>query len=131
MSGRTHIRARTRPITVSGRVSTSLVNDTTSSSFLTEQKIGYTGVGSIEDCYAGIKSGTFEAVVFDAPVLAYHISQGGSDAALVGTVFQTEDYGIAFRNGSELRKQTDEALLKLREDGDYEMIKQKWFGPDA
>ena len=107
------------------------VNDTTSSSFLTEHKIAYLGVGSIDDCYAGIKSGAFEAVVFDAPVLAFHISQGGSDAALVGTVFQTEDYGIAFRNGSDLRKQADEALLKLREDGDYEMIKQKWFGPDA
>ena len=45
-----------------------------------------------------------------------------------GTVFQHEDYGIAFRIGSELRKQADEALLKMRVDGDYSMIKQKWFG---
>ena len=52
-------------------------------------------------------------------------------AALVGTVFQNEDYGIAFHNGSELRKQADAALLKMREDGDYDLIKQKWFGPQA
>lgn len=50
---------------------------------------------------------------------------------MVGTVFENEDYGIVFRNGSVLRKQADGALLQLREDGDYEMIKQKWFGPDS
>ena len=27
--------------------------------------------------------------------------------------------------------QADEALLRLREDDDYDMIKQKWFGPEA
>ena len=47
---------------------------------------------------------------------------------MVGTVFQNADYGIAFRNSSELRKQADEALLKMREDGDYELIRDKWFG---
>ena len=36
--------------------------------------------------------------------------------------------GIAFRLGSDLRKQADEALLKMRADGDYDLIKQKWFG---
>jgi ABC-type amino acid transport substrate-binding protein len=47
---------------------------------------------------------------------------------LAGPIFQTEDYGIAFPNGSELRKQADSALLSMREDGTYELIKQKWFG---
>ena len=108
------------------------VDKTTSANFLQAQNITFTGVPAIADCYAGLKQGKFEAVVFDAPVLAYYVSQdGASDAALVGTVFQNEDYGIAFHNGSELRKQADEALLKLREDGDYDMIKQKWFGPEV
>ena len=105
------------------------VADTTSASFLTEQGIGFTGVGAIKDCYTGIKNSAFDAVVFDAPVLAYYVAHdGASDAVLVGTVFQNEDYGIAFRNGSDLRKQADEALLRMREDGDYDMIKEKWFG---
>ena len=56
---------------------------------------------------------------------------GAGDATLVGTVFQNNDYGIAFHNGSDLRKQADEALLKMREDGDYDMIKEKWFGTES
>lgn len=106
------------------------VGATTSAAYLTDQSIGFTGVGTIKDCYAAMKAGKFDAVVFDAPVLAYYVANdGSSDGVLVGTVFQSEDYGIAFRNGSDLRKQADEALLKMREDGDYATIKQKWFGP--
>lgn len=105
------------------------VDKTTSAAFLIEQGIGFTGLGAIRDCYAGLKAGDFDAVLFDAPVLAYHVAhQGAGDAALVGTVFRNADYGIAFRNGSELRKQADEALLKMRENGDYDLIRDKWFG---
>ena len=108
------------------------VDATTSAAYLTDQGIGFTGVGAIKDCYAGLKAGTVDAVVFDAPVLAYFVANdGASDAVLVGTVFENEDYGIAFRNDSDLRKQADEALLKMREDGDYALIKQKWFGPPS
>ena len=48
-------------------------------------------------------------------------------ANTAGTVFQNEDYGIAFRPG-EKRKKVDEALLSIREDGTYDLIKSKWFG---
>lgn len=105
------------------------VDKTTSTSFLQDEGIGFTGVPAIKECYAKLKGGEFDAVVFDAPVLAYYVAHEGSDAAeLVGTVFMNEDYGIAFRLGSDLRKQADEALLKMRADGDYDLIKQKWFG---
>jgi polar amino acid transport system substrate-binding protein len=68
-------------------------------------------------------------VVFDAPVLQYHVAnEGVGSMNLAGPIFQTEDYGIAFRNGSDLRKQADSALLSMREDGTYDLIKQKWFG---
>lgn len=105
------------------------VENTTSAAFLNEQGIGFTGVPTIDACYSGLKDDIYEAVVFDAPVLQFYVAnEGAGSAALVGTVFQGEDYGIAFRNGSELRKQADSALLLMREDGDYDLIKQKWFG---
>ena len=108
------------------------VDRTTSAAFLTEQGIGFSGVGTIDECYAGLKKNAFDAVVFDAPILAYYTNHDGAGlATLVGTVFQNTDYGIAFRNGSDLRKQADEALLKMREDGDYDLIKEKWFGSDG
>ena len=105
------------------------VDKTNPASFLTTLGIGFTGVATIDRCYAGIKDNMFDAVVFDAPVLAYHIANDGSDdAVLVGTIFENEDYGIVFPIGSDLRKQADAALLKIREDGDYDLIRTKWFG---
>lgn len=50
---------------------------------------------------------------------------------VVGQVFDKEDYGAAFRRGSELRRQFDETLLGMREDGTFDEIKQKWFGVDG
>lgn len=108
------------------------VAKTTSASYLTELGVPFDGVPAIADCYTGLREGTFEAVVYDAPVLRYYVAQDGAGSAdIAGPVFQHEDYGIAFRNGSELRKQLDAALLSMREDGEYTLIKRKWFGDTA
>jgi polar amino acid transport system substrate-binding protein len=45
-----------------------------------------------------------------------------------GPIFQPQDYGFAFRNGSDLRKQVDATLLTLREDGTYDRLSNTWFG---
>jgi polar amino acid transport system substrate-binding protein len=46
---------------------------------------------------------------------------------LVGLPFRKEDYGIVFLAGSPLRKQVNNALLAMREDGSYQQIYDKWF----
>lgn len=105
---------------------------TTSSAALDRYGVTYDGVTSIDDCYKGLKEDKYEAVVYDAPVLSYYASQVAPGTVdLVGAVLQPEDYGIAFLNESPLREDTDEALLKMREDGTYSQIKQKWFGTEA
>lgn len=87
------------------------------------------GLGSIGDCYAELKKGNLDAVVFDSPVLRFYVAhEGAGIGKLVGTVFEAEDYGVAFPNRSELRKSFDQGLLAVREDGTYDLIKQKWFG---
>ena len=108
------------------------VAKTTSATYLSTLGIKADDVPTIEQCYTGIVDRSFDAVVFDAPVLRYHVANDGAGLMeLAGPIFQTEDYGIAFPNGSELRKQADSALLSMREDGTYELIKQKWFGVGA
>ncbi len=105
------------------------VTNTTSAAYLRSAGIEATGAPGITDCYAGLKDGAFDATVFDAPVLRYYAAQDGAGKVqMVGTIFQSEDYGIVFRNGSDLRKQVDDALLSMREDGTYDLIKGKWFG---
>ena len=108
-----------------------VVSNTTSSFALDDIGVPYIGVPSNTDCYTGLKDGTFEAIVDDAPLLRYWISHEGAGVAdLAGPVFHHEDYGIAFPLGSDLRKQADDALLSIRENGDFDLIKQKWLGSD-
>jgi len=105
------------------------VANTTSAAALTGLKVVFDGATSIDDCYKGLKDGKYQAVVYDAPVLSYYVTQEGrGSAVLAGAVFEPQGYGIVFRNNNELREEVDRALLAMREDGDHAMIKQKWFG---
>ena len=71
-------------------------------------------------------------MVFDAPVLRYYVAHRGEGVAVMaGPVFQEEDQGFVFNVNSALRKPTNQALFRMREDGTYNLIKEKWFGDDA
>jgi polar amino acid transport system substrate-binding protein len=64
-------------------------------------------------------------------VLNYYVAHDGADVAqLAGSVFQAEDYGLAFVQGSPLRQAVDESLLAMRQDGVYDQIRSKYFGDD-
>ena len=105
------------------------VANTTSPPALDRLGVRYIGLDKIADCYAGLKNGDFDAVVYDAPVLDYYVNHEGTGvAAMAGPIFKDEDYGIAFPIGSKLKEDADEALLSMKEDGSYDLLKQKWFG---
>ena len=70
-----------------------------------------------------------DAVVFDAPILAYYVNnEGYNSAQLVGPVFLRENYGIILPPNSPLAEEINQSLLRLREDGTYGEIYRKWFG---
>ena len=105
------------------------VANTTSPPALERLGVRFTGAPRIEDCYAGLKDGAFDAVVYDAPVLDHFVNHSGAGiAAIAGPVFKDEDYGIVFPIGSRLKEEADEALLSMQENGQYDLLKQKWFG---
>jgi polar amino acid transport system substrate-binding protein len=105
------------------------VADTTSAAYLNKLGAPFTGVAQIQDCYGGLEKGDFQAVVYDAPVLQYYVTHGGAGvAAIAGPVFKDEDYGLVFPAGSQLREEAGSALLSMQEDGQYELLKKKWFG---
>ncbi|HPX37250.1 MAG TPA: transporter substrate-binding domain-containing protein [Mycobacterium sp.] len=105
------------------------VANTTSAPALTKLGVDFTAVPKIDDCFAGFEKKDFETVVYDAPVLQYYVAHRGAGiAAVAGPVFKDEDYGVAFPIGSDLRRQFDDALLAVQEDGEFDRLKQKWFG---
>jgi len=100
----------------------------TAAAYLREAKAQVHEVARIDEAYVALLNKDVDAVVFDAPVLLYYVAtEGKGKAHMVGTPFRKEDYGIVFQPNNPLRKQVNNALLALREDGTYQQIYDKWF----
>jgi polar amino acid transport system substrate-binding protein len=103
----------------------------TSSRFLTAQSINHQTYEVLDDLFAAIEQGELEAIVHDAPILAYYAkTKGQGKFRTSGRVFSPEKYGVLFPQGSDAREKFDQGLLKLRETGQYNKILTKWFGSD-
>ena len=86
-------------------------------------------VAQIQDAYQALNNKTVDAVVFDSPVLLYYAAnEGKGRVTTVGSPFRKEDYGILFPRDTALRSEVNVALLKVREDGTYQRLFDKWFG---
>lgn len=103
----------------------------TASGWLKDNGIKPVETQTIDAALADLEAGKLDAVVFDSPVLQYYANHAGRGRVqVVGTIFRKESYGIAFPNGSTLRTPVSAALLKLRENGTYDLLYEKWFGSD-
>lgn len=101
----------------------------TAAAFLGARDLNYRGFASLDPLIAAFEAGELDAVVFDAPILAYYVNtQGSGIGEVVGQVFLRENYGIALPTGSPLAELINQSLLGLREDGTYDTIYRKWFG---
>ena len=69
----------------------------------------------------------------DLPVLhgdeLIGISRG--KVQVVGSIFRKENYGIVFPPNSPHRKAVNTALLRMRENGEFNALYQKWFETDT
>lgn len=96
--------------------------------YLKEERARVTAYPQIEECYRALQRNTVDAVVFDSPVLLYHAAHEGKDRVqVVGPVFKSEGYGIVVPRNSPLRKPINTTLLRLKEDGTYQQIHDRWF----
>jgi len=96
--------------------------------YLARLGLPYIEVPTGDDGLDKLTRGQVQAIVFDAPTLEYWAAKRGQGVVqVVGPIFRQEKYGIAVAEGSRLRKQINEALIGLYEDGTYEQIRAKWF----
>jgi polar amino acid transport system substrate-binding protein len=103
----------------------------TSSQFLTTQSINHKTFDTLDALFEAIEGGELDAVVHDAPLLAYYVkTRGQGKFRIAGRVFNPEKYGFLFPQRSKKRERFDQGLLKLRETGEYSKIQSKWFGSD-
>jgi polar amino acid transport system substrate-binding protein len=101
----------------------------TSAAFLDRHHVPYQKFSGMPALLRAMEKKELDAVVHDAPVLAYYANTKGSGRVrLIGSVLWPEKYGIALAPASPLREDIDRALLRIREDGRYDELYRKWFG---
>ncbi|KJZ18947.1 transporter substrate-binding domain-containing protein [Loktanella sp. S4079] len=105
------------------------VESSTAADFLDRRDLNFVGYANLEELIAAFEDEDIDAVVFDAPILAYYAANDGKgQARVVGNLFVPENYGIALQSGSQLAEPINQSLLRLRENGTYDSIHRKWFG---
>ena len=99
-------------------------------SYLPSIGVGPVVVDRVDDAYRLLSEGEVEAVVFDAPVLQYHVArEGAGEVVTVGSDFQRVQYGLMLsEHDAELRERVNLALLSLVESGVYGRLHDGWFG---
>ncbi|KAB2337247.1 transporter substrate-binding domain-containing protein [Cytobacillus depressus] len=79
------------------------------------------------EAFTALKAGQGDALTTDDSIL-YGMADQDSNFELVGGTFTEEPYGIAVKKGSsELVDALNEALKKMKENGKYEEIHNKWI----
>lgn len=84
---------------------------------------------NIDNAYLELQTGRVDAAMHDTPNVLYYIAKAGQGRVkAVGQQMMAHEYGIAFPKGSELVAKVNEALKKIKADGRYDAIYEKWFG---
>lgn len=101
----------------------------TSDDFLDKHSINFQGFGNLDALIEAFERDEINTVVFDGPVLAHYIqTDGAGTARLLDKIYRPENYGILLQSGSDLKEEIDQALLSIREAGEYDRILKRWFG---
>lgn len=104
------------------------VQGTTAAAFLDQLGIQSRKVPDVSAAFDAVERAEADAMVFDAPILAYYVNtRGAGRVQLAGSVFKPESYGIVFPLGSPLRGDVNRALLKLKENGRYQELYDRYF----
>ncbi len=101
----------------------------TSAAFLQSQSIRMREYDDLVSLFHALENEEIDAVVHDAPLIAFYAAtEGRGRVRSAGPVFRPEKYGIAFPENSALVEPVNQTLLRLRENGAYRALIEKWFG---
>lgn len=106
------------------------VSGSAGASYLVAVGVGPVLVDKVDEAYRLLEEGDVDAIVFDAPVLRFHVShQGAGEVTTVGPLFERVQYGLLLgEDDTELRERINLALLELIETGVYRQVHDRWFG---
>lgn len=84
---------------------------------------------NIDNAYLELQTGRVDAAMHDTPNVLYYVATAGKGRVkAVGEQMMAHEYGIGFPKGSPLVPKVNAALKKMKDDGRYAAIYEKWFG---
>jgi len=105
------------------------VTNTLAVDYLRERKAQVHEFPTIDQMFQALLDKKVDAVVTGAPVLLYYAAhEGKGRVKVVGPEFNRAPVAIMVQLDSPLRRQIDVAMMKLRENGTYRQLYDKWFG---
>ncbi len=107
-----------------------MIDGTTAEEYVRSQPVRSAEFETFDDAIAALESGNVEAIVHDYPTLRYVASRNPDTFELAGEPLTQEDYGVAFREGSDMAELISQEILLLKEQGYMRSLREKWFGSD-
>ncbi len=80
--------------------------------YLSSHRIAYVNYPSIEEGLKAVASGEVDCMVYDAPMLKYHIAKGGHPLSVLKRVFEQQFYAFGLVQNSTLRENINQVLLE-------------------
>ena len=104
----------------------------TTGAFLAKEKPGTTvkEFDTIPNMLQDLENGNVEIVMLDEPIAKYFIQVGNmANLKIVPVGLQSHQLGIGVaKNNPELTKEINAALKKMKDNGEYKKLEDKWFG---
>jgi len=115
-----------------GRLAAIQINTTADEVLKKRPGIRVRKLETIDLALQDLANGNVAGVVGDAPTLRYLIRRGFPTLRVVGDLLTEEHYGIVLRPGdADLREAVNGALARLKADGRFDALHERWFGAAA
>ncbi len=111
------------------RVKVASIENSTSDHYLKERRIKRHFYPSVLAGLTAIEQGKVDAMVYDAPLLTYLINRHfEGELEVLESLFELQDYGIAFPENSNLREPVNRAMLSIIHSPEWKKILEKYLG---
>lgn len=84
----------------------------------------------LQTAASALRAGALQAIVGDAPVLEFFVTEDNEDLDVVGPIFNPEKYGFATPITTNFDRNISIDLLDFREAGELERLRVRYFGED-
>jgi hypothetical protein len=105
------------------------LGDSTSEAYLRADRIRYRDYDNAMKALEAVAAGEADAMVYDAPLLRYRVSQQFADRLQVlPNTFQRQDYAIGLEPGSALRESINRVLVQKIQDSQWKDTLYRYLG---